>query len=487
MSAELQQQRKFNKISEIICFIIALLFMFGFKYIPAPAPVTPYGMAVVGVFVGLIFGWCTLSDTLPTSLFGIIAYGLTLPAGVYGGLQALFSAYVPLLLVVSFFSIGALMSSGVSEWLVYKVCTAKFAQGKPWVLMIILFYGTWIVGAVTNIMIVTLFMFSILGTLFEQAGFKPGEKTPVMFILTLSCSYLMAMILFPWTAPQIMVIQALAAIGIEVSYAKYIISVILAAFLIMAVGLLLMKITRCEVERFTNIDFTFLEERYSAGLDAHQKGVLVCVLAMCIGCLIIAFFPKNIGFYTFLSQTFGIFGWMLVVSGVMVFVKIDGKRLLAPADMAKYFSWDILFIISLGITVGTTLTAEGTGIGTLLSSSLGPVFAKTSGAMVIIAVAVLSLILTNFLNNNVVIITVTMTVIALAGQGFIQNPIIPCIVAILAGNLGFYTPSASFVGALNHGHAYTTPASIYKYGILVFVAMLFVSIIGVPIIANIIF
>ena len=159
---------KFNKPSEIICFVISLLFMFGFRFIPPVAPITEAGMAILGVFIGMIFGWCTLSDTLPTSLIAIIAYGISLPAGIYGGLAALFSAYVPLLLVVSFFTIGALMGSGVSEYLVYKICTAKFAQGKPWVLMIVLFYGTWIVGTLTNIMIVTLFMFSILGTLFTQ-------------------------------------------------------------------------------------------------------------------------------------------------------------------------------------------------------------------------------------------------------------------------------------------------------------------------------
>ena len=155
--------------------------------------------------------------------------------------------------------------------------------------------------------------------------------------------------------------------------------------------------------------------------------------------------------------------------------------------MAKYFSWDILFIISLGVTVGTALTAEGTGIGVLLNASLGPVFASVSGWVVFLIVAGVSLVLTNFLNNNVVIITVAMTIIALAGQGIIANPIPACMIAILAGNLGFYTPSASFVGALNHSHAYTTPASIYKYGLLVFFAMLIFCAVILPLLVTVLF
>jgi sodium-dependent dicarboxylate transporter 2/3/5 len=478
---------KFNKPSEIICFVISLLFMFGFRFIPPVAPITEAGMAILGVFIGMIFGWCTLSDTLPTSLIAIIAYGISLPAGIYGGLAALFSAYVPLLLVVSFFTIGALMGSGVSEYLVYKICTAKFAQGKPWVLMIVLFYGTWIVGTLTNIMIVTLFMFSILGTLFTQAGFQKGDKTPVMMVLILSCAYLLSMIVYPWGAPQIMVIQALNGIGYEISYASYMITVILTAFVVMAVGLVLMKVTGCDVSKFVEADFSFLAERYEKGLNSHQKGVLFFVLAMCFGCMAISFFPSSLGLYTFVSQTFSIFGWMLLIAGLMLFIKIDGKRLLSPKDMASYFSWDILFIISLGVTVGTGLTAEGTGIGTLLSATLGPVLGGASGIMVALIVAAISLVLTNFLNNNVVIITVCMTIIALAGQGILGDPIVPCIIAILAGNLGFYTPSASFVGALNHTQSHTTPGSIYKYGLIVFVAMFIICATVVPLIVNLLF
>lgn len=487
MSTGTQTTRKVNKTSEIICFSITLLLMFGFRFLPAIDPITPYGMAMLGVFIGMIFGWCTLDDTLPTSLFAIVAYGISLPAGVFGGLAGMFSSYVPLLLLVSFFSIGALMGSGVSEWLVYKVCTTKFTVGKPWLLLIVIFYGTWIVGAITNIMIVALFMFSIMGVLFKQAGFKPGEKTPVMFVLTISCAYLLAMILFPWGAPQIMVIQALATVGVEVSFAKYIITVILSAFIVMAIGLLLMKITGCEVDKFANMDFTFLAEKYSGGLGAHQKGVLIGMLTMCLGCLAISFFPKSFGIYTFVASAFSIFGWMLVVSGAMLFIKIDGKRLLSPRDMASYFSWDILFIISLGVTVGTALTSEGTGIGIVLNATLGPIFASVPSVIVFIIVAAISLLLTNFLNNNVVIIMVSMTIIALAAQGIIQNPLVCCMIAILSGNFGFYTPSASFVGALNHTQSHTTASSIYKYGLLVFVALLVFCAMILPVLVNIIF
>lgn len=55
-------------------------------------------------------------------------------------------------------------------------------------------------------------------------------------------------------------------------------------------------------------------------------------------------------------------GWMALVAGIMMFIKIDGKRLLEPQVMAKVFPWDMLMMIGVGVTVGTILTGADTGV-----------------------------------------------------------------------------------------------------------------------------
>ena len=44
-------------MSDYIKYAIVLLFMFGFRYVPPIAPMTPYGMGVLGVLIGAILGW----------------------------------------------------------------------------------------------------------------------------------------------------------------------------------------------------------------------------------------------------------------------------------------------------------------------------------------------------------------------------------------------------------------------------------------------
>ena len=479
--------RRVNKTSEIVNFAITVLLMFCFRYLPPPAPITPYGMALVGVFIGLIYGWCTLSDTLPASLIGLVALGAAMPAGVFGALVQIFTGYVPILMVISFFMVGALMGAEVAEYLVFKVCTLKFAAGRPWLLMAVIFYGSWTVGVFTNIMIVTLFLLTIYASLFKQANFKPGEKTPVMIVMFTCIFCLMGSVVFPWGPPTVMVISAAEAIGVSIPYSKYIITIFLFSYLFIGLSLLLMWLMKCEVKRFTEIDFSFLEKKYANGLSAHQKGVLICILASCFGCLLISFLPSWFPLYAYISQNLTIIGWMALIVGIMLFVQIDGKRLLPPSDMARFFTWDIFFIVALGVTIGTMLTGAETGIGTWLSQVFGPILSGASGITLCIVATLAALFLTNFLNNNVVVILLATIVIALCAQGIITDPVPALVMIIIAGDIGYYTPSASFAGALNHAHIYTTPGAIYKYGAIVFVYTAVVCVVLLQILVKLVF
>ena len=56
----------------IINSIITILLLFGFGHLPAPDPITPMGMQILGVFLGLLWGWTTV-DMIWPSILGLIA------------------------------------------------------------------------------------------------------------------------------------------------------------------------------------------------------------------------------------------------------------------------------------------------------------------------------------------------------------------------------------------------------------------------------
>ena len=60
----------------VLHVFIMLAIVFGFRLLPAPNGVTPFGMAVAGVFLGLVYGW-TFLDIFWTSLLGVFLLAIT--------------------------------------------------------------------------------------------------------------------------------------------------------------------------------------------------------------------------------------------------------------------------------------------------------------------------------------------------------------------------------------------------------------------------
>ena len=169
------------------------------------------------------------------------------------------------------------------------------------------------------------------------------------------------------------------------------------------------------------------------------------------------------------------------MASLMMFIKVDGKSLIEPKSMAAFFPWDMLMMIGFGICIGGILTSADTGVTAWVGAVLGPILAGTNEITLYILICLITLILTNVLNNNAVIILMSTAVVTLTVQGFITDPIIPIILTIISGNLGFVTPAASIYGAMIHAHKFVTPASAYKYGMIMFVyCLVFLCVILIP-------
>jgi len=480
----------FNSPVEIVAAIIAIACMFLFRYIPASEPITPYGMSILGIFIGVIIGWCFGgNNTLWVSILGIVALGTTMPTGVFGAAASVLSGYVFIIIFFSLFFVGALMGGNICEYLVWRVLTLNFLKGHPWRFMAAVFIGSYIIGVLTNPIVIAIFLFILYNTLFEQVGYQAGDKTPAMIVICTAMNFLMMSILWPWSAPQLMALQTLStAAGLEISNAKYIIFILVFSVAFIATLLGMLRLLKCDIGKMTDADLSFLTEKYENGMSSYQKAILSCMLIYVLGSIIIAFFPKTLGAITvFVTATIGFPGWSAFMAAIMMFIRVEGKPLIEPKAMASSFPWDMLMMIGFAITIGTTLTGEETGITAFIGTVLGPILGQANDITLCIILLLASLLLTNFLNNNAIIILFSTTVVTLYVQGIIANPIIPIIFVILGGEFGFLTPSASIYGAFIHGHKYVTPSAAYKYGLIMLAATIAVTlIVGIPL-GNILF
>lgn len=470
-------------VGTYINLVIVLFFMFGFGYLPAPPPLTQYGMAVTGIFIGAVYGWTVSKSGLSwVSLLAVIALGFTDLGSCAVSIAKIFSTDTAALLLFGMLMLGPIMESNVSEYLVAKLLDSKFCKGKPWNLTFLIILIVPLLCLAVNAFIVALFVLTILTKLFQAAGYEKGDKYPVMFIIGFFMLMEITAAMLPWRSWGLYCTATFASAsgGYMINYAKYMLLALLFYFVLGIAYLLLMKLMRCNVEPLRNLDVSsFVGDTVKGSLSNHQKAVILTAVLMALGCCVVSFFGGNTGIGLILKKL-GVHGVFLITLVCMLFIKVDGKPIGSINAMGKYIMWDMLLVIGVAMLIGSCMTSAETGVSAFLAKYAGPLLAGKSELLFLLVLAVICLILTNLLNNMVVMLLF----MAIAGQfyanGIITNAPAALMIINLATILGFYTPGSSAYGAMIHGAEMCTSAQVYKYGavaILLIMLVLFVVIV----------
>ena len=474
-----------NKASYIKILVIVAI-MFGFKYIPPFGGITQQGMAVLGIMIGLILGWSSDPKCMTwASLLGIAAMSFAGSGTMAENLtRAIGQVNIAFLFVVMLI-MGALADAQVDLYLIQKIMGIKRAQGRPWVMTALLVIAPLVLGNFINTIALILFLLPLYGKLFKQVGYAPGDKYVIHTYLGMMISAISASFLFPFKGLAIsngaLVEGYLKTIWTNVGFML----TITPWMILLSCGyVLFMRIIGCDVSKIANADMKIFGDG-TLSLTKHQQWVFNAMLIYIIGCLVITFggmMSNPIG--AFLTKV-GVYGWALILAAGMMIIKIDGKRLLEVKTAAvNGISWDTIWLIASATLVANALTAEGTGIGPLMYQITAPLLSNLSPAMFLIALSVLVLLGTNFLNNLAVkMIALTICGTLLAGGLAVNGAAVGgAILGVFT--LGFLLPSSSMFGAFLHTADLVTPVAIYKNVLLTLIwVILTVCLIYVPLCA----
>lgn len=139
-----------NNTKYYIHSAIVLLLTFGFGYLPTIGSITPVGMQVFGVFLGMLYGWIFVGLLWP-SILGIIALGLTDYTTVTASFSAAIGHQNTIIVFVALLFGCYLDQSGLSKTIAYKLVTIKACNGHPWLFITLFFLAVYAVGAVVNL------------------------------------------------------------------------------------------------------------------------------------------------------------------------------------------------------------------------------------------------------------------------------------------------------------------------------------------------
>lgn len=454
-------------------WIVIIVFMFGFRFISPLGGVTAYGMAVIGIMIGLILAWAWDPKCMAwSSLLALVALGTTDYGGIMTVMVNAFGTANIVMMFITMLICGALIDAKIDLYLIKKIMSIKWAQGKPWAMTFLFIFGPYVLSIFVLNVVVALFLLPIYGKVFKEAGYKVGDKYVVNVYIGMFLSLICSSYTFPFIgSPLVYGSLVQGYMGTIWTNGQYMLTMTPFVVLMCMGYVLYMRFIRCDASKIVNLDNMFGEEEK---ISKHQKSVLYAMYVFIIGCLVITFAGNSTNVISVFLNKITVYGWAMIVAAAMLLIKIDGKRLMdIKTAPARGVYWDTIFLVATATTVASALTAEGTGISAMFSDLMTPILGGLSTYTFLVVLVILVLILTNIANN----VAVRMIALAVCGAmvtgGMNLDGQVLGIAILLMSTIGLVLPSSSMFGAFLHTAEMVTPVSIYKNSCMALVYVVF--------------
>lgn len=458
----------FNK--KYIHFAIVLAFMFLFRFIPPVGTITPYGMAIIGIFIGLIYGWTVDADNLCwTSILGIVALGLTDFGNCGKALASAFGSESVMLMLMGMFTVGMLQESRLTEWISNKLMGAKFVQGKPWLLTAFIIIVPAVMTIAVNAVVVALIMFVIYEEIFKQVGYQKGDLYPAMVLVGFMLITCFVMSLLPFYGWCLMTVGMAAQAGMSLNMGGWLITMVVATVVVCVGWILVMMITPgCKADKLREMDITQFQKESNA-LTPMQRAALIITVINILGCIAITFLGGSEG-WRLVVRNFGVYGWILFIIALAMVWQVEGKPVLNNKTAPAYFYWDLILVVATAMVVAGQVTSAESGITSMVGVLMQPLMGLPP-VVFIFALGLITFIVTNFANNVATTITMITIAMAMAVQLPGMNLQAALLIITVYGGIGLLTPAGSAFGAMIHAHACTSAKACYISGLIMMVFM----------------
>ena len=151
--------KEINKFYYLHC-CIGILFMFFFQYIPAPAPITHFGMQMLGIFLGLIYMW-SFVNTLWPSVLGLFALCFTEYGTSAQVVAASFGNSTSVLLFFFLALVVVIEESNLAQYFSNCFLSIKLFHKRPWLFTLCWFLVVAVMASCCNMFLIAFTFWSI--------------------------------------------------------------------------------------------------------------------------------------------------------------------------------------------------------------------------------------------------------------------------------------------------------------------------------------
>jgi len=440
--------------------------------------ITQMGMHVLGVFLGLLYGWIFI-DLLWTSLLGFIALGLTGFMTINEAFSAGLGNSSVIMVIVCAAMAEVLSQIGVNQVIAYWLLSRKVFIGRSWLLVIGLIIAALVMGMSGGGFAAVYLLWSVVGTMAELNGLKKTHPLVSMLSIILLYGVFTGVNIVPFKIGIIAYGGFLTqATGIAIPSAPtFILGLIFAVATLLLLVAVMKFVLKIDASKF-NITAELCEEYGRLTVNKYQKASLILLVCYFAGLLLPEIFPE-VAFMQFLKQL-GITGFAIIYMVIFVIWRDEtGKPV---ADVFKAFRntpWPVVILFAVTFPLSSAMQSADVGIMATAAGILKPMLTSLGVTPLIIITLVVLGILTQFMHNVILgAIFIPLLCPLFAEMG--GNPLTLWFAIYILLQSAYATPAGSMMAGVVFGNEDIPKKDAYFMGWLFVAVSVIVLICMVP-------
>lgn len=376
-------------------YAVVLFLCFIFPILSPLGALSPQGMALIGAFIGAVYGW-TMIDMLWPSFAGLLSMIWFLGANQVASMA--FGNTTVIMLMFSFIIMGCLTDTGAVNWLINKLLSLKFFLGKPWVTIGFFFFVAYLIAGFNSV-IMSLILIPIIRQLFKTIGVEPYTKLPALFLIGVMYCILMGQVTFPFLGVSFTLLAAYSAMfQTSMNFAAYLSFTLPLSIVMILIYIAVMRfIFRVDVTPFKNVTQEVLGQ--CPPLTKDQRNAFIIAIIF-FASLILSSLHMLGPIYALLNKL-TVFGIATAVLFVTLKMKMANGKPITNPDVAT--PWNIVLITALVMVVSSCMNNPEFGIRETISMIIKPMMGL-SPYVFIVSLLTICVVLTHFATNMVLCI-----------------------------------------------------------------------------------
>lgn len=478
---------KGKSIRRNLLITISLAVIFLFRLLPPIPTVTTSGMQVLGIFIGVLILWLTLSIDWP-SILCIGALALVPELSIGGLLSVSIGSATFSFLMFTFLCTYTLSKTPFIRRCAVFFVTSRIAKRGPWMLSILFFASVLFVGAFTSPSVLFIVYLPIIEEIYAVLNLQKGDRFAAMLMggLVVCCGVSSGMTPIAHVFPLMALDFYQSATGLAISYVSYMAFAIPVGLIVFALMLLVFRfVMRPDAGKVRGISLDALKADETP-MDRREVSILVVFAAVVLlwvaPDLLAGVLPAFAATFKALGTAFPPLMGVVALS----MMTVDGKPLLNVSEgLSKGVPWGALMMAGGTLALGSALSNADIGLMASLGDALAPLATGMAPLAMVTLFTAWAAIQTNLSSNMVTasVVTAIAVPICLMTAGHVSTAAVAAIIGMMASYAFAFPPAMPYV-AIAGASGWTTVGTLGKYGCLIAaIAVLVAVLVGYPIAA----